>query len=107
MDCGIILSTTSNIDEAKKIANALVKDKLAACVNILPRIMSIYSWKDEIWEDEEYLLIIKTVKENFESVKNKIKELHSYELPEVVMIKMEDASKEYFDWILKETVVSK
>jgi len=105
MDYCIILNTTSNIDEAKKIAYSLVESKLAACVNIIPKMISIYSWKEDIWEDEEYLIIIKTRKDNFEPVKDKIKALHSYELPEIVMLKLEDGFKDYLDWIGKETII--
>jgi len=103
MDYCVILNTTSNIEEAKKIANALVKSKLAACVNIIPKIISIYSWKNDIWEDEEYLLFIKTKKDKFEAVRDKIKSIHSYELPEVIMLNIQDGLQDYLSWINNET----
>ena len=78
MTCSLILSNTNSIENAKLIANTLVKDKLAACVNIIPQIKSIYFWNNEITEDDEYLMVIKTKKELFENVKNKIVELHPY-----------------------------
>lgn len=100
----IILNTTSNIDEAKKIAYALVENKLAACVNIIPQITSIYGWKGDVWEDGENLLVIKTQKNNFEDIKVQINRLHSYELPEVIMLDIKDGSKNYLNWITKETL---
>ena len=99
----IIYTTTSNIDESKKIAYHLVESKLAACVNIVPKVISVYSWQDKINEDEEYLLVIKTQKNRFEDVKKAILELHSYELPEIVMLPIKKGHKEYLSWIKKES----
>jgi periplasmic divalent cation tolerance protein len=103
MDCCLILTTTSNIDEAKNIAHRLVQNKLAACTNIIPKIVSIYNWKDEICEDEEFLLVIKTKKVLFDAVKTAILNLHSYELPEIIMLSIENGYEKYLGWIEKET----
>lgn len=100
----IIITTTSSIEEAKKLAHSLVENKLAACANIIPKIISVYNWKNQINEDEEYLLLIKTKEKNFEQVKEKIKELHSYELPEIIMIPVQNGLNDYLDWINKETI---
>jgi len=94
-----IFSTASNKEEAKKIANVLVKEKLAACVNIVDKIESVYEWQGEIQEESEVLMIIKTKSELFESLKKKIKELHSYEVPEIIALDIKDGSDDYLKWI--------
>lgn len=99
----IILTLTSNFDEAKKIAEILVKEKLAACVNIIKNVTSFYEWKNEICQDSEYLLLIKTRKELFEKVKTCVLENHSYELPALLMLPVEAGLFEYLSWIDKNT----
>ncbi len=94
----IVQTTTNSKDEAKNIAKILLKNKLAACIQI-SKIDSLYMWKDEINKDEEYLVIIKTKKEKFKKIKSKIKELHSYDLPEIISIKIHSLSKEYKKYI--------
>ena len=93
----VILSTCANMEEAKKIARALVKEKRAACVNIVPRILSIYTWKEEVVEDEEVLLIIKALE--FERVRERIRELHSYEVPEIIALEISEGDEEYLKWM--------
>ncbi|MGH9898890.1 MAG: divalent-cation tolerance protein CutA [Pyrinomonadaceae bacterium] len=100
----IVLTTTSNAAEAKKIAEALVTDRLAACVQIVPEVLSVYRWKDAVEQASEVVLIIKTTSSRFESVKSAILELHSYETPEVVGIEIAEAAKEYLDWLLLSVV---
>ncbi|MEI8377894.1 MAG: divalent-cation tolerance protein CutA [bacterium] len=95
----IILSTTPNIDKAKTIAKALVETKLAACINIVPKVISIYEWENAIQNDEEAMMIIKTSDEMAEKAKNKILELHAYTLPEVIFIDINDGNKDYIDWV--------
>jgi len=94
----IIQTTCSSKTEAKKIAKILIDKNLAACVQI-SKINSIYKWNKKICEDKEYLLYIKTKKENFRKIQRKIKENHSYDLPEILAIKMINASKEYLNFI--------
>ena len=79
----IVLTTTSTEENAKLIAKTLVEEKLAACVNITT-IKSYYIWDNKLNEDNEFLLIIKTAKEKYESVEKRIKELHIYQLPEII-----------------------
>ena len=95
----IILTTAGSQEEAGKIAHALVERRLAACVNIMPRIESIYRWNQQVESAEEWLLIIKTRGQRFEEVRGAIEELHSYELPECVMLEVTAGNREYLDWI--------
>lgn len=99
MDYYIFLVTVPNIEEGKKIANLLVESRLAACVNILPNVFSIYRWKGNIEREEELLLIIKTTERNFDLIIQKVREIHSYSNPECIAFKIEKGSKMYLDWI--------
>ena len=98
-DKKLVLTTASSSDEARKIARALVERRLASCVNIVPQIESVYRWKGKVEEAQEWLLIIKTTAAGFERVRDGIRELHSYELPECVCVSIEDGSPEYLKWI--------
>lgn len=98
-DKTLVLSTTDSRDQARRIAEALVDRKLAACVNIIPKITSIYRWKDKVQEAEEWLLLIKTDRSAFERLRAALKELHPYELPECIAVAIDDGSEEYLKWI--------
>jgi periplasmic divalent cation tolerance protein len=98
-DTRIVVTTVGSADEARRIAEALVGRKLAACVNILPKITSIYRWKGKIEDSEEWMLWIKTTQAAVEEVRDTIKELHSYDLPECLCLAIEDGSQEYLDWV--------
>ena len=95
----LVLSTASSKDEARKLGRALVERLLAACVNIVPQVGSIYRWEGEVEEAEEWLLIIKTTRNAFERVRDAIKELHSYEVPECIAVPIESGSMEYLNWL--------
>jgi periplasmic divalent cation tolerance protein len=95
----LVLSTASSEKEAMTIAQALVEQELAACVNVVPAIRSIYRWKGKIWNEVENMMFIKTTSQQFEEVKKTIKELHSYELPEVLLVKIDDGEKNVLNWI--------
>lgn len=95
----LVLTTAGNEAEAKKIARALVDRKLAACVNIVPRIQSVYRWQGTVENAEEYLLLIKTTRARVEAVQVAVRELHSYDLPEFVVILIEGGTPEYLNWI--------
>jgi periplasmic divalent cation tolerance protein len=98
-DKRVVLTTASSQDEARRIANALVERRLAACVNIVSKVDSIYRWNDKIEESQEFLLLIKTSQKEFSSLRDAIKELHSYELPECVALLVDDGSEEYLKWV--------
>lgn len=98
MNAVIIQTTCSSSEEAKKIAKVLIEEQLAACVQLC-QIESLYVWNKEFCCDNETLLSIKTIKENFEKVKSKIKELHSYDVPEIIQIDITNASKKYLKFI--------
>lgn len=95
----VVLSTTGRRDEAEKIATALVEAELAACVNIVGPIRSIYRWEGEVENAEEFLLLVKTWGAAYEDVEAKIRELHSYQLPECIALRVEKGSEEYLEWI--------
>ena len=95
----IFLVTVPNLEEGKKIAKVLVESRLAACVNIIHNILSIYRWKGRIEEDNEYILLIKTTEENNELIIQKINKIHSYDTPECIGFKIEVGSKKYLNWI--------
>lgn len=95
----IIFMTASNIDEANKIAEKLVSENLAACVNIIHNIKSVYIWEDKLCKDNEILCIIKSTKDMYKNIEKRIKELHSYDVPEVICTKIEDGNDDYLKWI--------
>jgi periplasmic divalent cation tolerance protein len=95
----LVLTTAGSEGEARKIAETLVERWLAACVNIVPRVHSIYRWEGKVEASDEYLLLIKTVKSREEQVRAAIGELHSYELPECIAIPIASGSAEYLKWL--------
>ncbi|MBZ5508797.1 MAG: divalent-cation tolerance protein CutA [Acidobacteriia bacterium] len=99
----IVLTTAGSQEEARKIAHALVDRRLAACVNIVPHIESVYRWQGKVESASECLLVIKTQSGSFDRVRETIKELHSYDLPECVMLEIAAGSKEYLNWISENT----
>jgi periplasmic divalent cation tolerance protein len=99
----IVLTNAGSQEEARKIAHALVERRLAACVNIVPHLESIYRWQGKVETAEEWLLLIKTQADLFNRVSDAVKELHSYDLPECVMLEVAAGSSEYLDWIAENT----
>jgi periplasmic divalent cation tolerance protein len=100
-DKRIVLTTAGSEEEARKIARALVERNLAACVNIVPQIVSIYRWQGTIEEAREWLLLVKTTDAAFEKVRQAIADLHSYELPECISFAIENGSSRYLHWLEK------
>jgi len=98
-DKRIVLTTASSEEEARKIARHLVERHLAACVNMVPHITSVYRWQGKVEEAREWLLVIKTTVIAFEQVRQAITVLHSYELPECICMAIEDGAPKYLKWI--------
>ena len=98
----IVLTTTGNAEEAHAIARALVEERLAACVNMLDEMTSIYRWQGAVQEDREHQLVIKTTRQRLEAVRGRIGALHSYELPEFLVLAA-GGSPEYLRWLAQST----
>ena len=95
----VVLTTAGTIEQAADIARQLVERRLAACVNIATQVCSIYRWKDEIHQDEEKLLVIKTAEHLFPKVCETLRELHTYDLPEMILLPIADADPEVREWL--------
>ena len=95
----IVLVTVPNEEEAFKIAGALVDERLAACVNILPGVQSVYRWDGEVTRDAEMLLIIKSTSERYDEVERRVSEIHSYSTPEVIAIGINRGAESYLRWL--------
>ncbi len=98
----VVLVTASSREEAANIAKSLVNDSLAACVNILPSIRSIYKWQGKICDDSEALLIIKTRARKLKLLMDRVKEIHSYDLPEMIALPIVGGWEPYLAWLGKE-----
>jgi periplasmic divalent cation tolerance protein len=98
-DKRVVLTTASSKEEASSIAHRLVERRLAACVNIVPQVRSIYRWQGKVEEASEWLLIVKTTAGAFPQVHEAITELHSYDVPECICLTIEDGSPSYLEWI--------
>lgn len=103
MDNCVIYCTVPNDFSANLIASTLVDENLAACVNIVPSVTSVYKWEGSVQTDSELLLIIKTQQSKFNDVEKRIKELHENSIPEIIAVPIIKGSEEYQNWIIKET----
>lgn len=103
MNPAIIISTYPDKKSISKIANKLVKNKLAACVNIT-KISSVYLWEGKIENSDEFLALFKTTQKNKEKLKAEIKKLHPYEVPEIAELSVNDINKPYLKWLVDSTV---
>ena len=98
-DVVLVLSTVPDDDSAERVARALVDEKLAACVNLFSPMTSIYRWKGAVESGTERQVVIKTSRALVDAVHRRLKELHPYELPEFVVVAVDDGSKEYLRWV--------
>jgi periplasmic divalent cation tolerance protein len=103
----VVLCTCASSEEARRVARALVEKRLAACVNVLPGVRSVYRWKgadgqDAIEDEEEVLLFIKTSRALMEELRGEIERLHSYDVPEVIALPVVDGSERYLAWMNRE-----
>lgn len=99
----LAFSTCPGAETAASIARTLVEERLAACVNRLPGVISTYRWRGEIHEDAEVLLVIKTTRERFDALRDRLVELHPYEVLELVALDIAEGSPAYLDWLARET----
>jgi periplasmic divalent cation tolerance protein len=95
----VVFSTCASTEEAGRVARALVEKRLAACVNVIGGVRSVYRWKDAIEDEEEALLVIKTSRALLEELRGEIERLHSYEVPEVIALAVVDGSERYLAWM--------
>ncbi|MDW7679548.1 MAG: divalent-cation tolerance protein CutA [bacterium] len=100
----LILVTTANEDEAEQIGRSLVEKKLIACANIISPAKSIFHWDGELCQENETVMMIKAMKKNFDSIQAEIKEIHSYENPEIIAIPIILGAEDYLNWIKTESV---
>jgi periplasmic divalent cation tolerance protein len=99
----IVLITASDEVEAARIARALVEEKLSGCVNIIKDIRSIYSWQGKVEDEKEALMLVKTRESLFDSLMAKVKELHSYTVPEIIALPIIQGSEDYLKWLKEVT----
>ena len=102
----IVLCTCPDLDSARHIGTYAIENQLAACVNLITKVESIYSWNNEINRDLEVLTIFKTTEELLDKLESAILELHSYDLPEIIVLPVEGGSKSYLEWIADSTKIS-
>lgn len=103
MDNIIVFITASNEDEAARIARSLVEARLAACVNIIRNIRSIYRWQGKLEDEAEVLMTVKTRRSLFNALSEKVKELHSYTVPEIIALPIVEGSADYLNWLKEVT----
>jgi periplasmic divalent cation tolerance protein len=99
MEAIVVVTTVGTEEQAHLIARELIARRQAACVNTLPGVRSTYRWQGKICTDTEYMLIVKTLRSEFEAVAETIAELHSYELPEVLAFDVAQGEADFLDWI--------
>ena len=95
----VVLSTCSSLAEASRIARKLIDERLAACVNVLPAMTSVYRWKGQVEQDREQQVVIKTTRHLLAALEARLRELHSYELPEFLVIATAGGSEAYLQWV--------
>jgi len=98
-DSVVVLCTCANDEQASRIAEELVSHRLAACVNVLPPVRSIYRWQGTVEHADEILLLIKTTQSRFAALRERIQELHSYDTPEIVALPLIDGAEKYLTWL--------
>nr|AAP58557.1 conserved hypothetical protein [uncultured Acidobacteriota bacterium] len=96
----VVFITAPNYEEASRLANLLVDERLAACVQILPQMESVYRWQGKIEKQKEFLLIVKSVVEKFDELEKRIREAHSYDTPEIVAFPISLGSQPYLEWLI-------
>ena|SRR5208283_4329577 len=95
----VVLCTVSSLEEGRKLSRELVGQRLAACVSLIPKVESIYRWQGAVESAEEVLLVVKTTQQRFEELRDKIAELHSYDVPEIIALPVTAGSAPYLEWL--------
>jgi periplasmic divalent cation tolerance protein len=95
----IVLTTESTLDEANKLGRTLVEERLVACATLLPVVQSIYHWNDQIQSAPETMVLLKTSSEKLDALENRLRELHSYRVPEFLVLPIEHGSASYLEWL--------
>jgi periplasmic divalent cation tolerance protein len=98
-DIALVLTTVAADERAEQVARQLVEDRLAACVNLYPPMVSMYRWKGAVERDAERQMVIKTTRNRLDALQMRLRELHSYELPEFVVVAVESGSEAYLSWV--------
>jgi periplasmic divalent cation tolerance protein len=98
----VVFSACSTLEEARRIARKLIEEQLAACVNVVPGVLSLYRWKGAIEEATEYLLVIKSSRDLFDRLRLELEKAHTYEVPEVVAVSLVDGAPNYLNWLESE-----
>jgi periplasmic divalent cation tolerance protein len=107
MECCVVLVTVSGSEEGVRIARTLIEERLAACVNLLDGVRSVYRWEGEVGDEMECLLVIKTRSELMPDLRERILALHSYEVPEIIGLPITDGNPGYLAWVFAETSAPK
>jgi periplasmic divalent cation tolerance protein len=97
----LVITTTNSLDEAKSLADLIVKRRMAACVSISSPVLSVYKWQDKIEHEDEFMLFIKTVKTCYIPLETLIRDTHSYELPEIIALQLSEIDDSYARWLLQ------
>lgn len=101
-DIIVILVATPGLDEAKKIAHAVLTARDAACATIVPTVHSMYWWEGKIVQEDEAMVIMKTTANRYEAIEKTIKEVHSYKVPEIIALSVKDGLPQYIEWVMRE-----
>jgi periplasmic divalent cation tolerance protein len=101
-DIRTVLVTASDMERAEALARTLMDERLAACVNLVPRIVSIYRWNDQVQRDDEVLMVMKTTADGVDALRRRVVELHDYEVPEVLVLAVEAGHEPYLRWVEEE-----
>jgi len=102
-DVRVVLVTAPDLDTAAALARTLVEERLVACANLVPGVRSIYRWEGRIQDDAEVLLVAKTGAARCDALAARVRDLHPYELPEVVVLPVSGGSRDYLDWVIAES----
>lgn len=102
-DAIVVMMTASSREEAMSIADALIESCLAACVQVLPEMLSVYRWQDQVEHSAEHLMLAKTTRARFAELEQSVRALHSYDTPEIICLPVTDASAPYLAWLREST----